>query len=80
MTNMIQDIICTTNGLVNFRICGPNVLIYHLNLKHRETHRCVVSTVAKAPGYQYPQYWLNIRLSGPVSYENITFLLDSIRI
>ena len=34
---------------------------------------------AKAPGHQYPQYWLNIQFIGPVSYENITLLLDNIR-
>ena len=34
---------------------------------------------AKAPGHQYPQYWLNIKFIEPVSYENITPLLDNIR-
>ena len=67
---------------------GKNKILDHptdqrtLTLKHRETHGCVVSTVAtdaKAPGHQYPQYWLNIQFIGPVSYENITNLLDNIR-
>ena len=59
-----------------------------LTLKHQETHGCKVSTVAtdglvlkhqaKAPGHEYPQYWLNIRFIGPVSYENITLSLDNI--
>ena len=34
---------------------------------------------AKAPGHQYPQYWLNDQLIGAFSYENITLLLDNIR-
>ena len=34
---------------------------------------------AKAPGHQYPQYWLNLQFIGPVSYENIRLLLDNIR-
>ena len=50
-----------------------------LTFKHQETHGCVVSTVAKAPGHQYPQYWLNIQFIGPVSYESITLLLDNIQ-
>ena len=31
------------------------IVNHHLTLKHRETHGCVVSTAAKAPGHQYPQ-------------------------
>ena len=57
-------------------------LLVQLTLKHWETHGCVVSTVAtdaKAPGHQYPQYWLNLQFIGPVSYENIKLLLDNIR-
>ena len=53
-----------------------------LTLKHREMHGCIVSTVAtdaKAPGHQYPQYWLNIHFIGPVSCDDITNLLDNIR-
>ena len=34
---------------------------------------------AKAPGHQYPQYWLNLQFIGPVSYESIRLLLDNIR-
>ena len=44
---------------------------FFLTHKHWET--------AKAPGHQYPQYWSNIPFIGPVSYENITLLLDNIR-
>ena len=51
---------------------------HHLTLKHRETHGCVVSTAAKAPGHQYPQCWFNIHCIGPVSYKNTTLMLDNI--
>ena len=50
----------------------------YLTLKHRETHwvrsqHCGYwCPGAKAPGHQYPQYWVNIQFIGPVSYENIT--------
>ena len=53
-----------------------------LTLKHREMHGYVVSTVAtdaKSPGHQYHQCWLNIHCIGPVSYENITLMLENIR-
>ena len=57
-----------------------------LTLKHRETHGCIVSTVAtdalvlKAPGHQYPQCWPNIHCVGPVSYrKNIAHKVNSIR-
>ena len=50
-------------------------LLEYLTPKHRETHGCVVSTVAinwcagaKALGHQYPQCWLNIYFIRPVSY------------
>ena len=51
----------------------------NINLKHRETHGCIVSIVgsgywcpgANAPGHQYPQCWLNIHCIGPVSYKTI---------
>ena len=60
--------------------CHPaSPINHHLTLKHRETHGCVVSTAAKAPGHQYPQCWLNIHCIGPVSYKNTTLMLDNIR-
>ena len=34
---------------------------------------------AKAPGHQYPQYWLNNQFIGAFSYENIALWLDNIR-
>ena len=34
---------------------------------------------AKAQGHQYPQCWLNIHCIGPVSYKNITVMLDNVR-
>ena len=56
---------------------------FDLTLKHRETHGCVVSTVATdalvLPGHQYPQCWLNIHCIGPVSYKNIAQKVNSIR-
>ena len=33
---------------------------------------------AKAPGHQYPQCWLRIPYTEPVSYRNITFIGDNI--
>ena len=33
---------------------------------------------AEAPGHQYPQWWLNIDFIWPVSYQNITFIMNSI--
>ena len=52
-----------------------------LTLKHRETHGCVVSTVAtdKAPGHQYPQCWLYIHCIGQVSSKNITLMWTTLR-
>ena len=59
--------------------CHPaSPINHHLTLKHRETHECVVSTAAKAPGHQYPQCWLNIHCIWPVSYKNTTLMLDNI--
>ena len=68
---------CTVND--HCQQCHPaSPINHHLTLKHRETHGCVVSTAAKAPGHQYPQCWLNIHCIGPVSYKNTTLMLDNI--
>ena len=61
------------------------LLFVHLNLKRLENawvhsqHCGYWCPGAKAPGHQYPQYRLNIQFIGPVSYENITLLLDNVR-
>ena len=34
---------------------------------------------AKAPGHQYPQYWLDIDSIGAVSYRNITVIWNNIK-
>ena len=34
---------------------------------------------AKAPGHQYPQWWLNIHCIGPVSYKNTAVMVNKIR-
>ena len=54
-------------------------LVYALTLKQRETHGCVVSTVAtETPGHQYTQCWLNSHCIGPVSYKNNTLMVNNI--
>ena len=64
-------------ALVQIMVCCDLFVIF-LTHKQLETHGCVLSTVPtdalvlKAPGYQYPQCWLNIHCIGPVSYRNIT--------
>ena len=47
--------------------------------KQLETQGCVLSTVATdtlTPGHQYLEYWLDIDWIGPVSYKNITFVVN----
>ena len=50
-----------------------------LTHKQRETCGCVISTVAKAPGHQYPQCWLYFSLYCPFSYTNITFTINKLQ-
>ena len=64
------------DGLAHF-VAKSSVAM--LTLKHRETHGCIVSTVATDALVLKPQCWLNIPCMGTISYKNITLMLDNIR-
>ena len=44
----------------------------------RSQHRGYWCPGAKAPGHQYPQWWLNIYCIGPVSYKKIKLMVNNI--
>ena len=60
-------------------ITGVGLYLYNNVYPHKqwETHGCILSTVApnaqvsKAPGHQYPQFWLNHHCIGLIIDKNI---------